>query len=533
MSDWTPVLHVAKNAQGQFQVFAGGSWQPALSVAKNAQGEYVAQLMTPVAAPTAAAPAAPKYSTAQNVAGFIGEPVLSAATSAVAQPLANIAGLVDIPLHAAGISKTMPEDVRQKVASFLTYQPKTAGGKFGEKIAELPGKGVEKVADIFRQELGPRTVGGEAVGAAIEQAPALLGMRVGRELGVAEKTAALKEGLQTQAAQQAVKDAVTMKGRQQGYVLAPSKMGKSDIPEGMSSSFHGEALDNMASAKNADVTNKMARKALGLPPNIAISPRVLNSIRAKEGRTYDTIAKLPGNLDITPEYTSAVAGISSRLADAANTFPEIVDSKQARLIKSSLSTPDISYPAAIQTIRVLRRDSRMNLKNDIDPERAAMGQVQSEAADALEGLLEQNLSATKPKLMNAFRAARVRIAKTHAVEEALNTGTGDVSAHSLRKQLNRGDKLTGELQDVANFANAYPEVTRDRAGLQTHGSGWIDTILHEPLRRAILSKAWQTRLKNPKYVLKLRKDPRLQAALAVALSNAAQKQQPNQQGGQP
>jgi hypothetical protein len=64
------------------------------------------------------------------------------------------------------------------------------------------------------------------------------------------------------------------------------------------------------------------------------------------------------------------------------------------------------------------------------------------------------------ELMPALRDARQQIAKTYTVQKALNPTTGSIDARVLAKELRKGKPLTGELKQVAEFADQFPKAAQ-------------------------------------------------------------------------
>ena len=94
----------------------------------------------------------------KSMVGGIPEATAQMITGVVAKPVGELAGFVDIPLHAAGISKTEPENVERTVQESLTYKPTTMGGKY---VADSPynpfniyGMAVESVAKQAHDSVG-------------------------------------------------------------------------------------------------------------------------------------------------------------------------------------------------------------------------------------------------------------------------------------------------------------------------------------------------------------------------------------------
>lgn len=90
----------------------------------------------------------------ENAAGSILEPPMAMARGMVAGPASDIAGLGAIPLHAAGLIKTDPTAVKEKVSNIINPGPQTEGGKAAMAmnplaiLGKLLGQGAEKASQI-------------------------------------------------------------------------------------------------------------------------------------------------------------------------------------------------------------------------------------------------------------------------------------------------------------------------------------------------------------------------------------------------
>src|SRR3990167_954497 len=81
-----------------------------------------------------------------------------------------------------------------------------------------------------------------------------------------------------------------------------------------------------------------------------------------------------------------------------------------------------------------------------------------------------------------FQSARKTYAKLHAVEDALNPGTGNISAIALGQMQKRGVPLTDELNQIATFARAHRLVAREPTGAPAAGG------MLEPLAYSVFGK---------------------------------------------
>src|SRR5690606_24838065 len=79
----------------------------------------------------------------------------------------------------------------------------------------------------------------------------------------------------------------------------------------------------------------------------------------------------------------------------------------------------------------------------------------------LEDLIDRNLQASgQQELLKNYRAARQTLAKVYDVEKALNVASGNVDAKKLGSTLAKGRPMTGELKQIAEFANQFPKAAQ-------------------------------------------------------------------------
>jgi hypothetical protein len=114
----------------------------------------------------------------------------------------------------------------------------------------------------------------------------------------------------------------------------------------------------------------------------------------------------------------------------------------------------------INSLKQLRFDGFAN-KAQMDPTKKALGNAQVGIARELESLIERNLEkAGRPDLLKNFRESRQLLAKVHTVDKALNKASGSIDASVLRRELERGKPLSGELRTIAEFAQRFPKASQ-------------------------------------------------------------------------
>lgn len=303
---------------------------------------------------------------------------------------------------------------------------------------------------------GESTIKNMGIGAAAGAAGKFAGDAIGSALS--SKLSGQTSKLATSEAQNAERDAVLQASRKAGYVVPPSSVNPSasnSLLEGLSGKIK---TAQVASERNQQVTNDLARKALGMAPDEPLTEGALESIRKAAGNAYAAIKSLPQRFQADQQFASDLQTLGRDFSVAAQEFPEIAGNPAIETLKTALNKPDMSPKAAVELIKKLRFDANKNLKAFDDPAKAALGTAQKEAANAIEELIERNLSTSAPNLLPEFRAARELIAKSYSVESALTSG--NVAAQKLASQLSKGKPLSGELKTAADFATQFPKAAQ-------------------------------------------------------------------------
>lgn len=249
----------------------------------------------------------------------------------------------------------------------------------------------------------------------------------------------------------AVRDATLKVGHEAGYVVPPSAVESSFLKKRLESIGGKAAVGQEAAARNQQVTNALARKALGLADDTPLSEGALDAFRNQAAQPYRDVAALP----TLPPTRSLVNTNPNR-----NPYPIIGPAQQ-------------SPTDALRDLKLARSQA-----NDKWKEFARTGvvtaqeeaQALSKKVDALESYLEQTAQAAgRNDLAQALKESRTKIAKSYDIERALNLGTGDISAPILGRALDKGAPLTGELETIAKFQQAFPQYMREGEKIPTPG----------------------------------------------------------------
>jgi hypothetical protein len=218
-------------------------------------------------------------------------------------------------------------------------------------------------------------------------------------------------------------------GRELGYVLPPAAISDGPVDSALNTVGGKLATAHEAVARNQPITNAAVRAELGLDPNTPLSREALAVKKAELGKVYDEVAAVSQDAGILTEWHKK----SQRDANAK--FSEY-----------------------------------RNMQHK-DPTVLEAARVKQDEADEVFGLLTDELDGNGKKALAAkLKEARTTYAKVGVVEEALNPGSGDISAEVLGAMLqNQERKLTGNLEKVAKFQLAFERYTRELASTPPPG----------------------------------------------------------------
>lgn len=305
---------------------------------------------------------------------------------------------------------------------------------------------------------------------------------------------------------QPVRDATLKASQEAGYVVPPSTTNPTMSNKIMESVGGKIATAQDAAAQNADITNALAKKTLGLHPDAPLTQGALDAVRSEASPAYEAI-KQAGTMQSDPAYEKALDALVSKYQGAGKSFPGLVNDQVSKLVES-LKQPTFEADSAVDATKVLRESaSKAYSQGD-----KALGSAYRTASNELEDLMERNLAkggADAAKTLQNFRDARQLIAKTYSVDKALNPDTGNVSAVKLAQLLAKGKPLSDELKTAAQFGRAFPKAAQsitDSGSVRNTdmilGAG-TSAMSHDPkyllypflrmaMRKGLLSKAGQS-----------------------------------------
>lgn len=361
---------------------------------------------------------------------------------------------------------------------------KTTAGKVGNVMGQVaatlpamfvPGANTVAGAGLVGAAMGglEPTVGDEsrlknmaisgAIGAGAQKAVGVAGQYVADRFG-----RKVIQGAQQQPAN-AVRDATLANSQAAGYVVPPSMAdGPTSLKllEGISGKYK---TNQLASIRNQEVTNNLAKRAVGIPDDVPLTPDALEQVRQGAGQAYAAIEALPAvNWDKT--FLANVKNMQ-RLG-GATTNP--ADEEIRGLIQQLTARNQWTGSEVVADIKNLREIAK-GYAGQVQSKQGNVGaqslaKAYQRGADALEDLVERNLKAQggNPAMIQELRDARQLIAKTYNIERAL---VGEnVNAREFAKAIQKKKPVTGDLETIGRFATNFKDVAR------VPESGWANPL---------------------------------------------------------
>lgn len=341
-----------------------------------------------------------------------------------------------------------------------------------------------------------------------------------RAIGSAQKRVAANNLRQQQ---NAVRDQTVAEARQAGYVLSPSEVNPSVMNRAIEGVAGKLSTRQLASARNQEVTNTLVRRELGIADDTPLTPELMSQIRRDAYQSGYAPVEAAGTIRPGAAFKRDLNNIALKYTGAARSFPGAVGDDVKNLVES-LKVSSFDASDGVKMAQILRDQSSKSYASGDK----GLGKAQRAAATAIEDQIERALTGMGQRggdVLNAFRDARRQMAKTHTIEAALNTSTGNVQASKLASDLRKGKPLSGNIRTAASAAGAFPKNFQSPetmgaipgispldvisgAGLGTLGAigggpggallGALPAL--RPIARgAALSPGYQSRFANPNY----------------------------------
>ncbi len=266
----------------------------------------------------------------------------------------------------------------------------------------------------------------------------------------------MRAGLAAKIANSATDD-VLRQSVDAGYKVPPSYARggvMSRLAEGLSGKYK---TNQLAGIKNQEVTNQLAKQAIGITDNTPITEDLQKGIRQAAFNQGYVPVRNAGKIITDADFVSSLDDAVRTFRDVADDFPELVDDGIIKTV-DSLKKDSFDAKSGISAIKLLRDKASAFYRAGENTQ----GRAAKDAAGAIEDQIERHLAnsgADGKAALDEFRNARQLIAKTHTIEDAMK-GSSNVDATKLAAALRKGTPLTGDLKTAAQFAGEFGDVAR-------------------------------------------------------------------------
>lgn len=330
-------------------------------------------------------------------------------------------------------------------------------GSVRNAMANVVKGGMAGTAGQAATEATGSPLAGLAVGMAT---PALLERR-------ATSTAAAAQSAQ---ARNAVRDQTLQAGQQQGLMVTPGSV-KPTASRVAAEQIAGKSrVEQQISMKNQEVFDSLARRAVGLPENAALTVPAMRAVRAEEYTKGYVPLTQAGPIPTDQTFKQQLVDIAGKFTGPSKSFPGAMPDEVKKLV-GSLRVGQFDAADGIQMSQTLRDAASGSFRQGNN----GLGHAQIAASRAIEDQIERQLAAMNnpqaAQMLQQFRDSRVRMAVSHAVEDAIHVGSGSIDASKLASDLQKGKMLTNELETAARFANTFKNVSKSPANIGTPGAG--------------------------------------------------------------
>lgn len=367
----------------------------------------------------------------------------------------NIAGAVDKPFGKTfGVAET-PEyrqEAGRQIIEFIG-QNFQKGAKWISEKTGLPQADVESylaTATLAAPKVVP------PVATAVKQAatPIVEQTKIGVQMPFEKQIQAKRERMSAESYTKAPQLDAAAEAQRLKIALNPADIDPSVSTRFLSAAAGPRGPEALALANKPRVT-EIAKNELGLAPTTSLTSEAYSTARANLAKPYDEVRKLPTM--VANETT--VKGLNDLRKNDKLIGGEGVAKKVNKLVDDAVTKTQAGLTGAelLDNVRNLRADAKKIYNNqNATPKQIAVADANLAIANQLESMIESNI--TNPKLLDQFRDARQKMARTYVYEGATDFNTGMVDVSKLARITAKDNALTGDIAALGKIAGNFPDV---------------------------------------------------------------------------
>lgn len=278
---------------------------------------------------------------------------------------------------------------------------------------------------------------------------------------------------QMRAAEQrnAVRDLTVRAAQQEGFLTTPGSITPSTTNVLLERVAGKTRAQQVMAVENQIVTDRLARRAVGIGENEPLTRANMQQIRRQEYNAGYAPLNNAGKVQTDQNFNIALDRILTAYTGPGRSFPNAIPQPVQDLV-NHYRVGQFTAADAVGATRTLRDAARTNLSRGNNE----LGLAQRAISNALEDQIERSLQAANnpnaQAMLEQFRASRQRMAISHSIEDAIVEGGGSVNARTLANDLQtRGRYFSGDLDLIARFANIARPVMTQPGTSGTAGAG--------------------------------------------------------------
>lgn len=389
-------------------------------------------------------------------------------------------GLVEIP--GAVIGGALQEPVAAGIALATGRKPEEVGYRMKPVESQFAQDVLGGLGNVLEQAKVPAMTPGmlaaptnNLIRPAIQQAAAPVA-REAQLVGGVVKNAIDQRATQnalakaTQSVERAPQIEAAQEANRLGIALPPAESNPT-LRNRITEKVVGAAnIEKQVAEVNKHAPTRIAKNELDIPETATLSPKTFAEARTAASKPYESIKSIPsiaaddatiGALNDLRQSEALIGGKATK-----GKIDSLIDDAVGQ-VQQGLSGDNL-----LKNISNLRKDARTIYKKvDLSPEERVVADANIGIANALESMIEKNI-AGNATLLEQFRDARTRMAKSYAYENATDMNTGMVDASKLAKLTAKDNALTGDIAALGKIAGNFPEAftVRTRSDLARAGT---------------------------------------------------------------
>jgi len=229
-------------------------------------------------------------------------------------------------------------------------------------------------------------------------------------------------------------------------------------------------VSDKISKQNLPQWANIVKKDLGVAKEKTLTAKTFDELKADPAlsKAYDDVRAAPLLTASDDVLTKLDALIAPELVGDIGGKTAAKLNKTLAGIKEQV-TNGVDGKTALSSIQDLRTAARNIYKADkigapISNTKRRMAEIQDATADALESMIDGNLTGD---VLGNYQAARAKYAKIYSAEAATDIITGRVNPEVLAKMMREGRPLSGALADIGTIAANFPNIAMTSTALKT------------------------------------------------------------------